>query len=499
MALMRSFVHIRGAAGPVRLETFEGREHVVLPVVALVEGVIHASNAEFPELVLAEEFGKVPQGWDGRPAMLDHPEVGGEKTSANEPSVLERFKLGQVFHARVEGKKLLMEAYLDPARADVVGEEARALLDRARGGQIVEVSVGVFVSSEEKSGEFNGQRFMSIWRDIVPDHLALLPEGKIGACSVEMGCGTPRAAAGREKTMTKSLKERFAELMERFRPAAMDDGTSDADLRSRLEQALFATEPGYLGVLEVFPENTAVVYATAPEGEVRYFRRTYAIDGEGAVALADDAEEVRQVTRYEPVATPTAASAHVCGCGARSATTAPAKKEELSMEKKARIAALVESGKQCFTAAQLEAFTDEALATLEAHVKAATDVPAPAPPPAPEVEAIKATTPTPEEEIAAFMASHPDIAEAVKQSQIAAASRRTVLVGKLVAAQKAFTEADLQAMPIEQLEKLAGAVVREKVDFAPAAPRAADGADVIPAPPSMRDAILQMRGTPKSA
>lgn len=487
---------LRGTVGEVRLETFEGREHVVLPVVALVEGVLHASNSATPELVLAEEFGKVPQGWNGRPVMLDHPELSGQKVSANSPDVLERWQLGTVFHSEVRDKRLLMEAYIDPARVEAAGEKAAALLENARAGRLVEVSVGVFVASEEAAGEYNGRRFVGIWRDIVPDHLALLPEGSVGACSVDMGCGTPRAAS--EGGSMKRLKDRFLDLLARFTPAAADE-TSDSDLRQGLDAALFATEPGYLGILEVYPESSVVVYATAPEGEVRYYKRSFTV-ADDAVSLDGKSEEVRQVTRYEPVT----ASAAPCGSGVRS-TEAPAGKEP-DMDRTKRIAALVASGKQCFSAEQLEKMDDAALATLEAHVAQASETPAPAeaPPaedPAPAVEEPPKEEPPPAEptpeqeaqEAAAFLAKHPEIAAAVEAHRAAEASARKAVVDKLVAAQKAYTEPELQAMPLDQLRKLASAVVREPVDFAPGTPRAASDKEVIPPPPSMRAAILEMR------
>jgi hypothetical protein len=43
-----------------RTETFDGREYLVVPVVALVEGVVHAMNAKNAEFVAAEEFSRAP-------------------------------------------------------------------------------------------------------------------------------------------------------------------------------------------------------------------------------------------------------------------------------------------------------------------------------------------------------------------------------------------------------------------------------------------------------
>jgi hypothetical protein len=187
-------IHLLAQATEIRTAMFESREHVVVPVVALVEGVIHAANAETPELVLAEEFSRTPEGWNGRPVLPDHPKgEDGIRSSANNPQILESQAFGRVFNTKVEGKRLMMEAWLDRTRAEKI-PEAKEILERIEAGEMVEVSVGAFVIAEEKKGNHNGQSYSAVWHEIVPDHLALLPKGIKGACSNDMGCGTPRAA-----------------------------------------------------------------------------------------------------------------------------------------------------------------------------------------------------------------------------------------------------------------------------------------------------------------
>ena len=294
----RHAVSFRGAiSGAMRTATFEDREYLVVPVVAMVEGVIHAVNSATPELVLAEEFSKVPDGWNGRPVLWDHPSLNGHRVSANEPIVLEKMAFGQVFHTEVSSTKLLMEAWLDLEKAGQLAT-ARKVLERLRGGETVEVSVGAFVETEERSGERDGKRYQGVWRNIVPDHLALLPEGTAGACDVGMGCGAPRAASDQEdKKMT--LTERVRKLVAGFKPS--QDGQSDADLRERLSVELYATEPGFLGIDAVFPDENLVIYGAAPDGETLLFRRSYSTDDAGVVTLADDKQQVALVRRYEPV------------------------------------------------------------------------------------------------------------------------------------------------------------------------------------------------------
>ncbi len=186
-------VHLIGAAGQLRTATYDSREHLVLPVIALIEGVIHAVNADTPEFVPLTSLMAAPQGWNGRPVVYGHPVRNGRQISANDPLVLEKQSFGVVFQSRMNGSRLGMEAWLDPKKAERVG--AQRTLERIRAGETVEVSVGAFVVTEDKQGYHNGKAYKAIWRDIIPDHLAILEDGKIGACSCAMGCGTPRMAA----------------------------------------------------------------------------------------------------------------------------------------------------------------------------------------------------------------------------------------------------------------------------------------------------------------
>lgn len=184
--------HVLGAIGKVRRAMHDGREHVVVPLVALMEGVIHAINAETPEYVPTSALRSAPQGWNGRPVMLGHPIMNGVQVSANSPDVLSRHCIGTVFETRLAGNKLLMEAWLDPLKIQKV-PEALKLLQKIENGDVCEVSVGAFVLAENKSGVYNGKSYKGVWKDIIPDHLAFLPKG-VGACSVAMGCGTHRSA-----------------------------------------------------------------------------------------------------------------------------------------------------------------------------------------------------------------------------------------------------------------------------------------------------------------
>lgn len=184
-------LHLVGAAGQAKVVQYDGREHLVVPVIALMEGVIHAVNAETAEFVPAAALSVSPQLWNGRPLVLGHPTQNGTQVSANTTHVLESQSFGQIFNARMSGTRLLMDAYVDPAKAERIG--GKDMVKRLRAGETLEVSVGAFVNTIDESGTHNGKAYKARWSTVAPDHLAFLPNGR-GACSVEMGCGTHRAA-----------------------------------------------------------------------------------------------------------------------------------------------------------------------------------------------------------------------------------------------------------------------------------------------------------------
>jgi len=196
--------HLSGAVGAdIRTATFDDREHLVVPVVALMEGVIWPVNAPSPEFVSAEVLAVAPQSWNGVAVVMDHPTDGnGRQVSANSPRILETYSFGRVFNTAstehvLKTKRLPMEAWLDISRAARVGKDAEDVLRRAREKEPIEVSVGAYVVMNEQSGEYSGQKYGGSWLEVFSDHLAMLPQGATGACSVEMGCGAPRAASGK--------------------------------------------------------------------------------------------------------------------------------------------------------------------------------------------------------------------------------------------------------------------------------------------------------------
>lgn len=175
---------IQTANYDIRNETFEGREHIVVPVVMMVEGV-HAGSSG-PLLHLASDLGKCVPAWNGIPITIEHPHQQGKEVQANTPAMLQQFAIGKVFHTRMDGVKLKAEAWFDVQRTVAV---APGLIDHINEHKIINVSVGVFNEIEEViPTTHNGVQYKKIARNHRPDHLAILPDSD-GACDWSKGCG----------------------------------------------------------------------------------------------------------------------------------------------------------------------------------------------------------------------------------------------------------------------------------------------------------------------
>lgn len=183
-----------------REETFRGREYIVVPVIAMVEGVRFGAAQDEPELGLARVFAKYPASWDSRPIVVNHPKIKGQHVSAGSPEVREDYEIGFTANSKRDGTRLKMEAWLDKELLDTV-DGGDIFVQKIADGEMIEVSVGFFTDVILKRGEFKGQSYGGVWENVFSDHLAFLTSEK-GACSIEDGCGALRNNQSKETDMT---------------------------------------------------------------------------------------------------------------------------------------------------------------------------------------------------------------------------------------------------------------------------------------------------------
>lgn len=167
--------------GEPSITTHDGRETMVIPVVAIVEGVLNGA------LVTAQEFGKFAAAWEGVPVPVYHPQLNGQHVSSSLPQIIESSVIGRFHNVAVKANKLVGELWIDTAAA--IKKGFSAVINSFKAGEVMEVSTAYFADTEPQAGEFNGVSYSGIHHNLRPDHLAVLP-GETGACSVADGCGT---------------------------------------------------------------------------------------------------------------------------------------------------------------------------------------------------------------------------------------------------------------------------------------------------------------------
>jgi len=242
----------------VREETLGGRDYIVAPLVLAVEGVMNGSAGRI--LYPGSELSRAPQAWDHKPIIVYHP----NGTTANTPDELNAKSVGILLNTHYADGKLKAEAWLEKERLAIVDTRVMVAIDAS---VPMEVSTGVYTENEQTAGEFNGDSYDAIARNLVPDHLAILPD-QIGACSVLAGAGL---------------------LM---------NALSHANIEDRLRLLLTGElgEEPWPYIEGVF--TTHVVY----NFDGKTYKRPYATDSETEeIHFTDPAEQVRVIIEYRTV------------------------------------------------------------------------------------------------------------------------------------------------------------------------------------------------------
>lgn len=302
-----------------RYETFNGRRHIVAPVVLLTAGVHHGSAGRI--LYTAEEISRMPVTWNGRPIPVIHPtDNDGNPLTCNLPGVLENQSVGRLFNVQFEqrNQRLKGEAWIDIQRAREVCQQQNVpdVVNMIERGQPVEVSTGLIPESTEQGGIWNDQEYDASAHNIHADHLALLPGGR-GACSWEDGCGIRNKQGGtNEMKRTKTPKD---QRMTQNQDEVVDNSTF---IKDTIKQGfLFVDNVGFREVAsliqskldsmdndykihfleEVYDDGTFVYRIRNKESDTeKMYRRGYSMEN-GDVTFNDDVTEVRKQVDYVEV------------------------------------------------------------------------------------------------------------------------------------------------------------------------------------------------------
>jgi hypothetical protein len=277
---------IQNKASQVRREILEGREYSVVPMVMLKEAVLNGSQG--PIFYPGTEIGKAPTIWNHKPIVVYHPVINGVGVSACEPTILETRKVGLILNTAWDNR-LKAEAWIDVEKADKVDTRVTESITNQK---MMEVSTGMLADVEYTEGVFDGVAYSGIARNIVSDHLALLPD-QVGALSIAAGGGLLRNALNAISGDPK-VKERF----EAFVNSGMAQIIfNDASLSERIDMVHMAISEATKGkgwVREVFDGYLIAVI------DEKLYKIPYAISDKSVTMSNDRTEVVRKVS-YDPV------------------------------------------------------------------------------------------------------------------------------------------------------------------------------------------------------
>ncbi|EOU9609883.1 hypothetical protein ACOJD9_003151 [Cronobacter dublinensis] len=263
----------------IRRETYNGREHLVLPSYTLPANVVMNGG-----LYTASEIDAHYQGLEGTLAPLGHPTVNGQFVSAFSPEGINVGHIGAWNrNVKKSGNRVYAEKWVDVQVANQ-SEGGRELLERVaaieRGDDVppIHTSVAVFLDQLEASEQQKAQGIEWVAKINAMDHDAILLH-EVGAAQPEQGVGLMVNA-----DQAKSIKTNSGALV----------GESYRERERRLEKAArdkFATGPDDYAWIADFTDSQAIVIRNGGDAQV------YGYTSDGGQITFDDTGT--KVTRQE--------------------------------------------------------------------------------------------------------------------------------------------------------------------------------------------------------
>lgn len=120
---------------------FDGRPHLVVPLVLMVEGVHQAMNSE-PLFYSREVLSHIPDKWNDTASLVFHPlDSNGNPISANSIEVHENKVIGRLFNTVFEHPALKSEAWIDEEKAR---EHNPEFIEALENGERIDVPIFLF-------------------------------------------------------------------------------------------------------------------------------------------------------------------------------------------------------------------------------------------------------------------------------------------------------------------------------------------------------------------
>ena len=162
----------------------DGVAHMVIPVVALKEGILN--NIFYPAEEIQAFCSSVEWGACTHQSSCYQR---GFRFRLIRQHLRKLLTLGNFSMPFFDDGKLKGELWLNIDKAERLG--FTEIIEHFDDGLMMEVSTGLFTEIQSQDGLFGADSYKSIATNIRPDHIALLPNDK-GACSIEDGCGAMR-------------------------------------------------------------------------------------------------------------------------------------------------------------------------------------------------------------------------------------------------------------------------------------------------------------------
>lgn len=284
----------------IRTETIDGRDHWIVPIIMMVEGVHNGSDG--PVLYTADELGTTPSAWDGSPVVINHPvDRNGTNLSANTPELVKEI-VGRIHNTRMDGLQLRAEAWLDIL---TLQETSPTAFQHIEEHNALDVSIGAFMSEEIVEGEFNNEQYRAIAHHLRPDHLALLPNGE-GACSWDDGCGV-RINKNKEGGINvEDLKKLSIDEMLNLgyvTNGLTDNETGFREIMTNVQQKLDQLDNSSMVhfLEELFDDHFIYRVHSRESGDTTFFKRDFTVNEDGSVDFEGDPVEVRKEVSFETV------------------------------------------------------------------------------------------------------------------------------------------------------------------------------------------------------
>ena len=282
-----------------RTEEWEGAKYLVVPVVAMVEGVHHGSGGAM--FYPGDEIAKFTEAWNGRPVPVFHPTtLDGVPVSCNDPAIIAQQSVGYTFNFHYEDGKLKGEAWINIEKAQEIAPEILSII---QAHDRLEVSTGLFSDSDGGPGEWKGEAYDAVLRNFRPDHLALLPGGT-GACSWEDGCGVRANQKGDNIMEPEEKRSKVKEFWTNLKKIFVTEDSHE-DKRDALQQKVDALDNSnwFHYVRAVF--NSYFVYQAQPSSpsagrSSTLWKQSYTVK-DNEVELTGEPTEVREEIKYKPV------------------------------------------------------------------------------------------------------------------------------------------------------------------------------------------------------